>query len=265
MLSLCERYLAEHGRHKKTAAGDAWMIKKYILPEFEDLRAADVRFAHIANLHRRLKAKPYLANRLLSLLSKMFHLAELWEMRPSGSNPCQHVTRYAEKKRKRYLSALEARAVMTAVEARFDKHPLECGLLLLELLTGARPSELKTATWSMIQGDRLEHDDTKTGQRTIYLSPQALAVLARIPRCREWIIGPDVNARYVWASVLGDTKLLNLHMYDLRHAFASFGLAAGFSLPQIGGLLGHSSPATTARYAHLMDGAAAATKIGDML
>ena len=35
-------------------------------------------------------------------------------------------------------------------------------------------------------------------------------------------------------------------------------MSAGLTLPQIGGLLGHASPLTTARYAHLMDEAAAA-------
>lgn len=47
-------------------------------------------------------------------------------------------------------------------------------------------------------------------------------------------------------------------MHDLRHNFASLGVSAGLSLPQIGGLLGHASPQTTQRYAHLIDEAAAA-------
>ena len=35
-------------------------------------------------------------------------------------------------------------------------------------------------------------------------------------------------------------------------------LSAGLTLPQIGGLLGHASPVTTARYAHLIKDEAAA-------
>lgn len=34
-------------------------------------------------------------------------------------------------------------------------------------------------------------------------------------------------------------------------------ISAGLTLPQIGGLLGHASPVTTARYAHLVDEKAA--------
>jgi site-specific recombinase XerD len=42
-------------------------------------------------------------------------------------------------------------------------------------------------------------------------------------------------------------------MHDLRHTYASILAGAGMSLPLIGALLGHTQPATTARYAHLLD------------
>ena len=48
-------------------------------------------------------------------------------------------------------------------------------------------------------------------------------------------------------------RLNCLRIHDLRHSHASFLVSAGFSLPTIGALLGHSQPQTTARYAHLLD------------
>ena len=42
-----------------------------------------------------------------------------------------------------------------------------------------------------------------------------------------------------------------MRLHDLRHAFASVAVASGLGLPIIGKMLGHSQPATTARYAHL--------------
>lgn len=248
---LCDRYLREYAGGKKTAGADRRMIDRYIRPEMGHMAVTEIRYTHAQQLHHSLRKTPYQANRVLSVLSMLFTMAERWEIDLPRGNPCTHVQRFKEKKRRRYLSKIEAMAVFRAIQQRFDKHPLECALLLLELYTGARPSELKTALWSMIDGDRIEHDDTKTGQRTIYLPPQALAVLAQLPRSRQWIIGPDVSARYVWASVLDDTKIENLRMYDLRHSFASFGLAGGLSLPKLQELMGHSSPYTTMRYAHL--------------
>jgi integrase len=43
----------------------------------------------------------------------------------------------------------------------------------------------------------------------------------------------------------------DVRLHDLRHAFASIAASSGLGLPIIGKMLGHSQPATTARYAHL--------------
>ena len=43
-----------------------------------------------------MRATPYQSSRTLVVLSKMFNLAELWGLRPDGSNPCLHVKRYRE-------------------------------------------------------------------------------------------------------------------------------------------------------------------------
>jgi integrase len=43
----------------------------------------------------------------------------------------------------------------------------------------------------------------------------------------------------------------DVRIHDLRHSFASFAIGAGVPLALIGGLLGHRSVQTTARYAHL--------------
>ena len=53
------------------------------------------------------------------------------------------------------------------------------------------------------------------------------------------------------ANIRLPVSLSNLRLHDLRHGFASVGVSSGMSLPIIGALLGHSQPATTARYAHL--------------
>ena len=43
----------------------------------------------------------------------------------------------------------------------------------------------------------------------------------------------------------------DVRLHDLRHAFASVAASSGMGLPIIGKMLGHSQPATMARYAHL--------------
>ena len=47
--------------------------------------------------------------------------------------------------------------------------------------------------------------------------------------------------------------LPKLRLHDLRHSFASVGLARGDALTVIGAILGHADVKTTSRYAHLAD------------
>jgi integrase len=56
-----------------------------------------------------------------------------------------------------------------------------------------------------------------------------------------------------WPKICKTAGLKSLRVHDLRHSYASFLASAGFSLPMIGALLGHTQPQTTARYAHLFD------------
>jgi integrase len=56
-----------------------------------------------------------------------------------------------------------------------------------------------------------------------------------------------------WRLIRSRAGLPDLRLHDLRHSFASVGAAGGESLYVVGKLLGHSQPATTARYAHLAD------------
>ncbi len=59
----------------------------HILPHLGTLKVAAVTRDDLARLHGRMVATPYSANRVLSLLSKAFNLAEVWGWRPEHSNP----------------------------------------------------------------------------------------------------------------------------------------------------------------------------------
>jgi integrase len=54
-----------------------------------------------------------------------------------------------------------------------------------------------------------------------------------------------------WRRIRKAAKLEDVRLHDLRHSFASVAASGGQSL--VGKMLGHSQPATTARYAHLAD------------
>ena len=62
---------------------------------------------------------------------------------------------------------------------------------------------------------------------------------------------PHINE--AWIRLRKAAKLPGVRLHDLRHTYASVLVSAGLSLPVIGSLLGHSTPVTTHRYAHLTD------------
>ncbi len=65
--------------------------------------------------------------------------------------------------------------------------------------------------------------------------------------------GHLIGLQKFWERLRKEADLPDVRIHDLRHSFASFGIAEGMSLPMIGALLGHKHVATTQRYAHLAD------------
>ncbi len=260
---LAERFMAEHveaKRKDRTAAEYRRLLDKIILPVMGKKKVADVTRADVAKLHHAGRNAPYQANRTLAVLSKMMNLAEAWGIRPDGSNPCRHVEKNAERGRERLLSAAELARLGDAL-AGHDGSPYVPAAIRLLLLTGARLGEVLGLQWSRIDFEHGEArlPDSKTGARTLHLSPPALAVLAGLPRIEgnpHVIVGQVdgaalVNLEKPWRAIRAAAGLPDLRLHDLRHAFASVGAMSGDSLLVIGRLLGHSQAATTARYAHL--------------
>jgi integrase len=93
------------------------------------------------------------------------------------------------------------------------------------------------------------------------LSGPALTYLKTLPRDREYVFpatrgeedAPAVGLQHVWERIRARVDLNDVRVHDLRHSFASFAAEGGASLYVIGHALGHKSPLTTARYAHLTD------------
>ena len=131
----------------------------------------------------------------------------------------------------------------------------------LLLLTGCRKGEILNLRWSEVDLEvgELRLPDTKTGPRTISLSPEAATVLSRIPRLpgNPYVIPRKVRGKVMrnlndpWDIVCERAGLKDMRLHDCRHSYASRALTLGESLPMIGRRLGHTQVETTVRYAHL--------------
>lgn len=265
---LANQFLERHARVKLkrgTATNYGYQINCTVIPELGAHRTEAVCHADIEKLHAKMAAKPYEANRVLALLSKMFNWAELNGYRVKGTNPCPGVEKYRESRRERFLNDAELGRlgdVLADCEADHTEAPWTIAAIRLLIFTGARSNEIASLRWEYVDEQRafLLLPDSKTGRKVIHLNVPALAVLRDI----QWV--PDnpyvvvglkaghhaTDLGHRWRRIRKLAELSDVRLHDLRHSYASVAGAHGGSLPMIGKLLGHSNPTTTNRYLHLV-------------
>ena len=272
---LCDRFEAEHVMRKRASTADDYkrMLRLHIRPHFgTHLKVADVRFEHIDALHRKLTkaGSPYMANRCVAVLSKMFSLAVRWRMR--DDNPAKGIEKNYESKRKRYLSADELTRLISALAGYGDQQIANIFRLLL--LSGARRGEVLAMEWGALDFSAgvWTKPGSTTKQRTDHVVPLSAPARQLLSKMQaEYIrlhpkkplpqyvfpgsgaLGHVVEVKKAWRAITKAAGITGLRIHDIRHSFASQLASGGASLPLIGALLGHSNPATTHRYAHLFD------------
>ena len=131
------------------------------------------------------------------------------------------------------------------------------------LLTGARVGEVLSMRW--------EHVDIAAGvwtkpaasvkqrrEHRVPLAPAAVEIVRNRPRIGDLVFcrpnGAAIpSVRSTWEFACRRAKVPRLRVHDCRHTMASLLVSNGASLAVVGAILGHSSPAVTNRYAHLLD------------
>ncbi len=269
MADLAERHIKDHVKIKNKArsakrARQLW--DRCVLPKLGKRKVADIQRAEIARLMTNMSSTPAMANKVLTLLSKAFNLAEVWGWRPEGSNPCRHVERYKEESRERYLSESELKRlgeVLARIEYERTASPQAIAAIRLLIVTGCRSSEILKLRWDEVdfERQRLNLSDSKTGKRTVMLNSAAMEILEGLEQVEgnPYVIPggkrgkPLSTLQRLWDRVRVEADIADVRVHDLRHHFASTAINNGHNLSVIGKLLGHSKIATTQRYAHLAD------------
>jgi integrase len=264
---LAKRHVEEHLPRKRPRSRiEDERLLPIILDALGADKVADVTYADIDALHRKVTRErgPFRANRVYALLSKMFSLAIKWKLR--SDNPCKGVEKNDEPKRQRYLSGPEIERLTVALDAEPDQQGADIVRLLL--LTGARSAEVLSATWDQFNLDTgvwtKPHTSTKQKEEhRLPLSDEAVELLKRLYagsgiKAKYVFPGdsplkPRASIRHFWERIRKAADLGDVRIHDLRHSHASLLVNAGYSLPVIGAVLGHKTPSTTARYAHLAD------------
>ena len=108
---VAQAFLTDHVEAKRKASTKTYyqdLLDRIILPEIGKLKAKDVRPADVARLHRSLKDRPFLANRVLAVIGAMYGFAEgAVGLVPEGTNPTKRIEKFEEPKRDRLLTSDE--------------------------------------------------------------------------------------------------------------------------------------------------------------
>jgi integrase len=264
---LAADYLERHAVPNKRPKGvkdDRAMLEKVILPKLGRRKVAEIKRRDIEALHIAHADRPYHANRVLALLSKMFNLAVEWGWRPD--NPVRGIKRFQEEKRDRWLNDEELGRLWRVLE----RHPNRraANAVQLQLLTGARLGEILSARRDAFDLERgvwtkPSHQTKQRRTEHVPLSPQALDLVTSIMEERddgEPLLFPGnvpgqplKDIKKFWSGVMRTAGIEGYRRHDNRHTYASHLVSGGQSLEVVGRLLGHTSPETTKRYAHLAD------------
>ena len=240
------------------------VVNKYLVPRLGNVSAAAVDHAMVTELLHSLGDRPVMANKVVDTLSRFYNAAEDKGLIAEASNPCRQVVKFRERKRERFLTPDALKRLGRALDEATTVRRLSVytvAALRLLLLTGCRKREILDLRWDNVDLDagELHLPETKTGTRTVALSPSAAKVLEQLPRLPDspWVIPGKVEGKSMrniddsWKVICKLADLKDIRIHDCRHSFASRALALGVSLPMIGRLLGHSEAQTTERYAHL--------------
>ena len=205
------------------------------------------------------------AARTVGMLGTILEFAKRHGM--ISDNPARGVRRFPDNKRRRFLSLDELAALGEAMREAAARGESRTGVAAIRalLLTGCRRSEVLALPWVWL--DRKAHcirfEDTKSGPQLRPIGAAAVKQMAgqpRLDKC-EWVFPADrgeghfIGLPRVLARVCARAGLKDVTVHTLRHSFAATAAELGFSELTIAGLLGHTVPGVTARYAHLPDSA----------
>ncbi|MGR5452280.1 tyrosine-type recombinase/integrase [Vibrio sp. PNB22_3_1] len=261
-------YLPYAMMNKLTAKSDAGSLKLHFYPKWGKKPLTDIGQQDIQKLLDGLLEgrKPATVNRLRSLILRMFRLAMEWGF--VDKHPGQYIRKLKENNvRQFFLNRQEVANFIRACNE--EPNRTQANALKFALLTGMRIGEITSSKWECLTVDddgnwSLFLPHTKSGlSRTVLLNELAKEVMKDQRRFQKlknpYIFAGDAEGRPIAHPKKAFARIRkaagiknNFRIHDLRHSFASILINSGnATLYDVQHLLGHQSPQTSTRYAHL--------------
>ena len=259
--ALADAYIERHAKpHKKSWRDDQSMLRNEILPAWKGRAVSTITRRDCRELVQAIadRPAPIYANRILSLLSRVFRFAvaeDLIDASPAVElpKPGAEASSRTGGKPKPY-SADEVRIIWDATD-ELDA-PLRA-IYRLGLITGQRPGEISGMQWTELDGAwwTIPGVRTKNGRdHRVYLTQMALDELARVARITD---EPRVFRGYRGirqqsesnAKVFADVRRREKPRHALRDTVATGLAESGVAVEDIAKVLNHTyGPRVTAGY-----------------
>lgn len=261
-----EKYYLPHAKqNKKSWKDDQSRFTNHLQETLGSVKVDQITAAMLSDTLAQVKesgCKNATVNRTRALLSSILKMA--FDRELIDQNPMMRVKKYVEKNQiERYLSEDELKRLMQVLanpKAYGIENQIIIGIVEMLLLTGARKGEVLHLRWSDL--DQSNHlwklNENKSGKpRVIQLNTEAQRIVRGMLRKHEYVFAnpetgqPYNDIRKSFQKILNAANIQNFRIHDLRHNFASMAVNNGCDIYVVQHLLGHASPTTTQRYAHL--------------
>lgn len=269
---LFDRFISDYSESRNkpsTVQSNRGYGKTHIIPAIGALKAPDVTRADISALMKRMANSPTNANRVLAVVRKMFNMAEVWGLRPDGSNPCRHVPKYPERGKTRLITDAELRRLyeyLDRADAEGLEHPFITLAIRLQFEFAARMSEILGLEWAWIdlENRRVKWPDSKTGGMSKPMSAEAIRLFETAPRLETSpFVCPSIfdpttsmskHTYYTgWKRILERAKLPHIGTHGIRHRSATDIANSGVPVKVGMALTAHKTVTMFMRYVHTED------------
>jgi integrase len=281
---LCDLYLAEAKTRIKasTLAADISRIETHVKPligrfTVRSLTAADIERMK-ADIIAGKTAKPRrpegrggvaaggtgVAARTLGMTATILEYARK-SLNLIKENPARGVKKPPDRKQRRFLT-IEEITKLGQIIRQIEKaggNATALAAIRLLLLTGLRRTECLALRRAWVDGRAgcIRFADTKSGPQLRPIGKEAVKLIEAQPVRHDcpWVFpashgdGHLIGLPKILARICTTAGLQDVTVHVLRHSFAATAAEMGFSELTIAGLLGHSVPGITARYAHMPD------------
>ncbi|WP_336491295.1 tyrosine-type recombinase/integrase [Methylobacterium nigriterrae] len=280
LAELCDLYLVDAvGRVKpSTLAMDRSRIERHVKPLLGTRRVPALSSDDVEAMQRDIEAGKTaaartgvggvttggkgVASRTVGMLGTILEFAKRKKI--ITVNPARGVRRSPDGKQRRFLSAVEIGGLGRAMREAENDGETATGIAAVRflLMTGCRRMEALALprAWLDEEHSCIRFEDTKSGAQLRPIGKAAFGALP-CPNGSPWVFpaergnGHFVGLPKVLDRLRARAKLQGVTVHVLRHSFAATAAGMGYSELTIAGLLGHSVPGVTARYAHVPDAA----------